>query len=263
MGQLRGYPRHRLIATPDRIRRSASLKLARAPAVALDLLGGFALRLDGRTTPLPMPARRVLVFVALRRRALARSYVAQSLWANATESHADGNLRSALWSLGRAGRSLLDVRGGQLALDAGVEVDLYRSAALARSLLTKDSTLEPRELDEQGLCADLLPDWYDEWLLPERESYKQLRLHALEELCIRLISLRSFGRAVQAGLAAVSAEPLRESANAVLIKAYLAEGNTGEALRQYEHYRDLLRRELDVAPTAAIGALLEAAFARR
>jgi DNA-binding SARP family transcriptional activator len=248
---------HALVEQPPR------LTLAPRPAVALDLLGGFDLRVDGRTTPLPMPARRVLVFVALRRRALARSYVAQSLWANATESHADGNLRSALWRLGRAGRSLLDVRGGQLALYPGVEVDLHRSAALARSLLSKDSTVEPQELDEHGLCDDLLPDWYDEWLLPERESYRQLRLHALEELCIRFVSLRSFGRAVQAGLAAVSAEPLRESANAVLIKAYLAEGNTGEALRQYERYRDLLKQELDLAPTAAMGALLEAAFARR
>ncbi len=248
---------------PAPFEQAPRLKLAPAPAVALDLLGGFDLRVEGRTTPLPMPARRVLVFVALRRRAVARSYVAQSLWANATESHADGNLRSALWKLGRAAPSLLVVRGGQLALEAGVEVDLYRSVALARSLLSEGSNLEPHELDEHGLCDDLLPDWYDEWLLPERESFRQLRLHALEQLCTRFVSLRSFGRAVHAGLAAVSAEPLRESANAVLIKAYLAEGNTGEALRQYERYRDLLRRELDLAPTAAIGAPLEAALARR
>ena len=31
--------------------------------------------------------------------------------------------------------------------------------------------------------GELLPDWYDDWVLLERERFRQLRLHALDALC--------------------------------------------------------------------------------
>ena len=54
------------------------------------------------------------------------------------------------------------------------------------------------------------------------------------------------GEAIQAGLAAVAAEPLRESARRVLIRAYRAEGNVADAVRQFESFRTVLRDELGV-----------------
>jgi DNA-binding SARP family transcriptional activator len=65
-----------------------------------------------------------------------------------------------------------------------------------------------------------------------------------------------FGEAVQAGLAAVKAEPLRESAQRSLIRAHLAEGNLGEALRQYHSFRRLLLEELGVGPSAELEDLV-------
>jgi hypothetical protein len=62
------------------------------------------------------------------------------------------------------------------------------------------------------LSADLLPDWYDDWVLLEAEDWRQLRLHALEALAGRLIALGCWGEAANAAGAAVRAEPLRESA---------------------------------------------------
>jgi DNA-binding SARP family transcriptional activator len=93
-------------------------------------------------------------------------------------------------------------------------------------------------------------------VLLERERFHQLRLHALEALCDRLTTAGRYGEAIDAGLAAVTAEPLRESAHRVLIKAHLAEGNQGEADRQYQLCRRLLRDELGVDPSNALRALL-------
>jgi DNA-binding SARP family transcriptional activator len=84
----------------------------------------------------------------------------------------------------------------------------------------------------------------------ERERFRQLRLHALEALCEQLTLDGRFGQAVDAGLAAVAAEPLRESAHRVVISAYLAEGNKVEAVRQFKFYQQLARQELDVQPSA-------------
>ena len=90
----------------------------------------------------------------------------------------------------------------------------------------------------------------------ERERFRQLRLHALEALCRRLTQAGRFGAAVQAGLAAVAGEPLRESAHRTLIQAHLAEGNPGEAVRQYHLYRRLLAGEFAIEPSAAIRELV-------
>ena len=57
-------------------------------------------------------------------------------------------------------------------------------------------------------------------------------------------------------MAAVAAEPLRESAQRALIRAHLAEGNRSEALRQYRSYESLLRDELGLEPTSDLKALV-------
>ena len=230
------------------LRDRTGMVRSRAEA-SLGLLGGFELRLEQRVVLLPMTAKRVLAFLAVHRRPVARTYASQSLWLDTTERHADGNLRSALWKIARLNGSLLDISGGELALGPLVTVDLHRSIALAERLKGELQSLDESLLDERMLSEDLLPDWYDDWVLPAREWYRQIRLHGLERLCQRLISLGSYGHAVQAGLAAVAAEPLRESANLVLMQAYVAEGNVSEALRQYRSYQRLLWSELAATPS--------------
>ena len=112
------------------------------------------------------------------------------------------------------------------------------------------------DLDWTPLAAELLPDWYDEWVLIERERYRQVGLHALESLCRAADRETPFGRALETGLAAVAGEPLRESAHRALIKAHLAEGNVSEAIRQYRVYRELLRDQLSLDPSPAMEALV-------
>jgi DNA-binding SARP family transcriptional activator len=53
-----------------------------------------------------------------------------------------------------------------------------------------------------------------------------------------------------------SARTLRETANAVLISVYLAEGNVADALHRYDGSKDLLERELGLEPTPALADLL-------
>jgi DNA-binding SARP family transcriptional activator len=228
-----------------------------AEPVRLTLLGGFRLAAAGDPIALPMSAQRVVAFVALQNRPVRRSYVGAALWLDAAEAQASANLRSALWKLRRAGGELVEVSRGSLQLASRVTVDLRDSVALARLAVSSPSWWEPAELDVTLLSDDLLPSWYDEWVLAERERYRQLRLHALESLCERLTHLRRHGSAVQAGLAAVAADPLRESAQRALIRAFLAEGNVGEARRQFEAFRTLLRDELGVEPSETLKALID------
>jgi DNA-binding SARP family transcriptional activator len=218
----------------------------------LTLLGGFELEQDGVPVVVPMSAQRVIAFIALHDHPLQRAYVAGTLWLDSSEARAHANLRSALWRLGRPGCALVDTRDQQLRIDAAVSVDVRDLETSIRGMLTAGDV----PLSASLLCADLLPDWYDDWVLLERERFRQLRLHALEVLCERLTEAGRLGEALDAGLAAVAGEPLRESAHRALVRVHLAEGNTAEALRQYRLFRRMLREQLGLEPSAQIEQLL-------
>jgi len=102
------------------------------------------------------------------------------------------------------------------------------------------------------LVGDLLPDWYDDWLQDEREGLRQTQLHALESLARRLSESGSHADAVQAALAAIRLEPLRESAHRTLIQVHIPEGNMSEAWRQFQRCRRMLREELGVEPSQVL-----------
>lgn len=71
-----------------------------------------------------------------------------------------------------------------------------------------------------------------------------------------------FGQAVQAGMLAVAAEPLRESAQRTLIAVHIGEGNVAAAVKQYDLFRTLLRDELHLEPSAEMQTLVEGLLVR-
>jgi DNA-binding SARP family transcriptional activator len=230
----------------------------RAPgAVALRLLQGFRLEHDGEGCELPLGIQRLVAFLAVHNRPLLRLYVAGNLWIDSSEEHASANLRTALWRLHRLGFHLVDATRSHLSLAAGVAVDLHDSSSRARQVLRHEAATTRETVDVILTGGDLLPDWYDDWVLVEREQFRQLRLLALETLCRDLSAAGSYATSVEAGLGCIAAEPLRESAHRALIGAHLAEGNRVEAIRQFRLYEALVRDELGVEPSAAIRHMLE------
>jgi hypothetical protein len=61
-----------------------------------------------------------------------------------------------------------------------------------------------------AIRGELLPGWYDDWVMFERERLRQLQLHALETMAHRLAKEHRYADAVDVALAAVRLEPLRE-----------------------------------------------------
>jgi DNA-binding SARP family transcriptional activator len=217
---------------------------------------GFRLTADGIGVPLTTAAQRLLAYLALQQRPLPRTLVAGVLWADVPDDRAGGNLRSALWRLRQPGLRLVDSDGSCLSLSPLVSVDVRDADAIAARLLNPTEEASDVDLEEFAFGGDLLPGWYEDWAILERERQRLICLHALETLCERWAASGQFAKAVLAGLAAVSSEPLRESASRALIKAHLAEGNGIEARRQYGVYRLTLRRELDLEPSSEIKQLV-------
>lgn len=217
--------------------------------IRLSLLGSFGLHVDDEPVELTMSAQRVLAFLALRRGAVTRAHVAGTLWGDTTDERAAANLRSALWRLRRPGVDLVSATNTHVRLLPSVEVDVHVVLGQAEQLLDEGRPFDAAGFDPMALAVDLLPDWYDDWVSLERERVRQTRLHALEALCERLIAAGRPSEAVRAAMVAVACEPLRESAQRVLVRAHVAEGNPSEAVRQYHAYREQLASALDLAPS--------------
>ena len=226
------------------------------PRTRLGLLKGFHLMCGPHPAALPMSAQRVVAFLALKKSRLRRTYVAGTLWMDTTEKKAGANLRSALWRLRRGGFPVVEAGAENLGLCPNVSVDLNEIIPIAHRLVDRSNGDLPDSIDLDAFAGDLLPDWYDDWVVVERERFRQLRLHALESLCEKLTLAGRYGEAVEAGLIAVAAEPLRESAHRKLMHAYHAEGNWAEVMRQYNLYRQLVQEQLGVVPSPRMKELV-------
>jgi DNA-binding SARP family transcriptional activator len=193
-----------------------------------------------------------LALLALTGALVRRPLVAGTLWPEKGDARATANLRSSLWRVGQVSPHLLVCYDGVLGLAPSVSVDIEEVLAQARRLLDRHGNCEESDLEAGPLLHDLLPDWYEDWLVMDRERIRQVRMHALEALCERLAAQGRFSESIDAGLAAIAAEPLRESAHLALMRAYEAEGNRCEVLRAYDHLRRLLWSELAVGPSPRV-----------
>jgi DNA-binding SARP family transcriptional activator len=223
---------------------------------SLSLLNAFELRCGGRIVTLPLSAQRLLAFIALRQHPLQRVYVAGTLWTDAPEERAAACLRSSLWRLNRSGYALVEATSTHLRLSSDVDVDIRRAFTLAHTLLDADGDWRNGGGDGSLLAAELLPDWYEDWVVLERERFRQLALHALEAVAARQLEAGHLPQALEAALTLVQGDALRESAHRLLIRVHLAEGNSGEAIRQFELCRRLLQERLGVEPSPQLVELV-------
>lgn len=258
-----GLPSHRRAGGADQIGPGG---VGMTQSVVLSMLGGFDLRHDGQRLRLARSVERVVAYVALHGRPASRSNVAGSLWLDVPEERAMANLRSALWRLRHLRLRLVESLGDQLVLSREVTVDVHQLSSAARHVLDGSMSTASAELAGLASGGELLSDWHEEWVLVEREHFRQLRLHALERVAADLADRGEYGRAAEMALAAIAVEPLRESAHRVLIQVHLAEGNRIEAIRQYCTYEQLMRDELDLEPSLQVrelvGTLPDATIAR-
>ena len=228
--------------------------------LSLRLIDDFELRSGDELVQMSPSSQRLVGFVALHDRPVRRSTVSGMLWLDSPEDRAGASLRSALWRVpAPGGVSLLAASGTHLWLNAHVRVDLRTAIARAQSLLDEPE-LNGAAIDVAyelyHFSGDLLPGWYDDWLVMERERFHCLRLQVLDKLGEQLLAHGRLGDALQVGLAAVQAEPLRETAHRLVMRVHLAQGNIAEAIRQYQFYARTLARELGAVPSGPMRRLI-------
>jgi DNA-binding SARP family transcriptional activator len=181
--------------------------------VRVRLLNGFAVTHGDISLDLKPGAQRLVAYLALVHRAVERRFAAFQLWPDSGEERAMANLRSALWRLRLLPVMFVEVTTTHLALGRHVWVDTRQN------LSEEICAVVPH----QAFPGEPLPDWYDDWIVVERERIRQGLLHALESACTTALDQDRHGDAIDLALRAVAMEPLRESAHRLVIMAHLRE----------------------------------------
>jgi DNA-binding SARP family transcriptional activator len=227
----------------------------------LQVVRGPDILLGGARLPIPAGAERLTVLIALRGSTRRRT-VATLLWPNADPQRRAGNLRSAVWRLRSAHLDLIAEVDGRLSIRPDVRVDvraLDPATGGGQHRQDGDAASESASLQLLVDATNLLPGWYDEWLVADRERIRALALDALDRRSRRLSRSGSWAEAIDAALVAVTCDPLRESSQVALLHAYLGEGNVVEARRAYQAYRVQLGTEVGIDPSSELARMVTAA----
>jgi len=107
-----------------------------------------------------------------------RSYLCGLLWPEIVEPRALESLRVAVHLISHQVPGLLVNGGTVLSLNERVDVDLHRLRGQMRELGNAGLNGNVASLLQQLRDSDLLPGWYEDWVLFEQNRLQQDRLHA-------------------------------------------------------------------------------------
>jgi DNA-binding SARP family transcriptional activator len=244
------------------------------PTLRIHLLGDFLLLAGDKpvTTVIVPRLQSLLAYLLLHRDAPQdRSHIAFLLWPDSTEAQAHTNLRKLLYQLRQALPdidSFLHADNRSLQWRAGpdapwmLDVLEFEQALVhaEQAQHTQDADAQRQTL-EQALHlyrGDLLPNCYDEWMLPERDRLRQLSVHAAERLIALLEQERNYAGAINVAQRLLRYDPLQEATYRNLMRLHALHGDRAAALRIYHNCATTLERELGIEPSKATRQVYEA-----
>jgi len=205
-----------------------------------------------------------------------REVLAEQLWPGEEWDAIRNRLRQALSSLrhdleppdGTRSSATDEAATDSVLITNRAEVSMD-PAAVTTDVLEFESALSDaaRATDATGRIAclrqavtlyqgELVPGYYEEWLVAERHRLSEAYRDALGALAEALAESGDLAGAVEVGRRLVAADPLREDAHCALMRFYAGLGRTAGAIRQYRDLERVLREELGATPSPATQGVL-------
>jgi len=196
-------------------------------------------------------------------RSHSREELAEMLWPESETEPAKRNLRQALFSLRHhleppqvPSGAILDASQSLVRLNPEfVETDV---AEFNRRIL-KEKTQEGFQGAIDLYRGDLLPGFYDEWVLRERLNLEDRYVAALQTGIRLAESAGEFDEAVRFTRLALDKDGLQEDLHFRLMQLYIAAGRPQNAIQHFEHWRSVCQAELGEAPNIKLTRLFDEA----
>ncbi len=228
----------------------------------LCLLGAFRLERNGVEISLPRrKLQALLAYLALHPEPHAREKLAALFWGDATDESARASLRneiSALRKLVHPDLLLPDRETIQLNPEVALWTDARAFSQIAYRVSQEPNSNVSSDMQFAiGDYADLLPDFYDDWILDARERLRAQQIETLLHLTQDARSQSDYARARDFARKVLDMDRANERAHQHLMFCQISGGDRAAALRQYEECVAALRDELAVEPSDETTALYQ------
>jgi predicted ATPase/DNA-binding SARP family transcriptional activator len=224
------------------------------------VLCSFELEINGKVVRLPTrKSEGLLAYLVLHRNVQSREKIAALFWGDSSDELARRSLRTALSFLRKElGENFVvtDRETIQLNPNFPIWVDAQELEKQANEILSAHQHTVTG-MDPGLYRGDLLQDFYDEWVLDEREQYRILFINALQQVAQSLKTNAEYQHAIVLAQKIISVDIANERAYQLLIFCYGMLGKRLEALKSYEECKQRLMEHLGVEPAEDTIALYE------
>jgi predicted ATPase/DNA-binding SARP family transcriptional activator/predicted negative regulator of RcsB-dependent stress response len=230
------------------------------------LLGQFEVRMDNKPIAIPSrPAQSLAAFLLLNPGIEhRREKLAGILWPDATEKNALSNLRHALWRLRAAIESKRSRRTTQphlltddISITWNTKSEYWLDAsALLRGFAEKTSADEQMQALNQ-YRGELLPGFYDDWAVLERERLRSVYEQRMTRLLDRLQEEQRWETLIESAEKWIALGLVPEAAFRAMMIAYSRLGDRSKVAGTWQRLVESLRKDLGVEPSEQSRLLYE------
>jgi predicted ATPase/DNA-binding SARP family transcriptional activator len=224
------------------------------------LLGKFEVRNDNQAVEILLRAAQSLLAYLMLNAGTPhrREQLAGLFWPDMPDANAKSNLRQTLSRLRKAiGEQYL--LADDLTIAFEVNADYWLDAqVLTRKVVANTSTADL--IDAVSVYGgELLPGFYDEWVLLERERLQAAYEHKVALLLARLTAAQRWEEVLEWSERWIALGHTPEAAYRALITAHGARADVSSAAAAYQRCEEALRRDLGVEPSPQTRSALERA----
>jgi DNA-binding SARP family transcriptional activator len=185
-----------------------------------------------------------------------RVKLAGLFWPDTSESNARNNLRHALWRIRKAiGHDHLLTDNVSVTLDTAS--DYWLDATVLETVVDEDGPADELIEIVAVYTGELLPGFYDDWVVLERERLKAIFEQQIKRLLDRLAQERRWDDLLHWGEHWIALGQLPEPAYRALMVAHAELGNRASVAAVYQRCVETLREHLAVEPSQETRALYE------
>jgi predicted ATPase/DNA-binding SARP family transcriptional activator len=225
------------------------------------LLGQFEVLRDGRRLTIPTRnAQSLFAYLQLNAgKVHRRERLASMLWPDSSEENARSNLRHELWRLRKTIESEGETyfRIDDLTISFNRESEYSLDVYLLENPPLEGSTADDLTRSISVYQGELLPGFYDEWILVERASLQALFEAKIARLLELLQAEGRWGEILDWAMRWIRVGEMPEPAYRALMVAYANTGNLSKAAATYERFRQGLQKDLGIKPSEQTQALYQ------
>ncbi len=238
------------------------------PKFEAQVFGGFELRTEGEDVK-ALHAERLLLFLSYLfvhfDSSPSRKQISFLFWADSAEEQARTNLRNILHHLRKALPELdsileIDTQSIRVRPEADFSLDIRSFRKALVSVKTSKTEAERIGYLQEAVShyrGELLPGFYDDWILAAREECHQAYVNALFELSKLYEDASQYSDAIQTVNRLLRVDALNESAYLQLMRLHALNEDRAGALQAYHTCATVLMRDLGVEPSVEIRRLYE------